>query len=366
MRRVSWRWALVAAMAGTLVAVPALAGALPAEPSQVTAPELLQRVRGSAAVGFSGYAESRGGLVLPDVEELGELPGLFGATTRTRVWWRGPADWRVDALTLVGERDVAVDPAGSWDWASADRRAVRLQDRLDVRLPQPGDLVAPVLARRLAGAANVAVSRLPATRVAGRSAAGMRLVPQDPTSTTVARVDMWVDAPTGLALRVEVYAAGEPRPSLESALLDVSVKLPARERTAFAPPAQVPVVGEEAPDIAALVDRLAPFVLPDRLAGLPRRQRVTALPTGGGVGTYGDGLTTLVVVPLPGRVARQAMARIDPAGSGEAVQVSTPLVNAVIGTERRLGYLIVGTVPLPLVERALASLLADPPRRLRQ
>ncbi len=48
------------------------------------------------------------------------------------------------------------------------------------------------------------LSRLPARRVAGRSAAGLRLVPADPAST-IARVDVWADEASGLPLRVEVY-----------------------------------------------------------------------------------------------------------------------------------------------------------------
>lgn len=358
-----WRWGAVAALLGVLLALPSLAGALPAQRSSLSAAGLLERIRASDGVGWSGYGESRGALVLPDVRELGDLPGLFAGTTRTRAWWRGPDQWRVDALTPVGEVDSTRDPDGGWTWNSADRRALRIVGELDVRLPTAADLLAPVLGHRLAGTGDVEVSALPARRVAGRSADGLRLVPQDPERTTVRAVDLWADVDTGLPLRVEVLAAGEEDPVLTAVLLDLSLSAPPLSLTDFPRPRNADITVGDAPDVAAIADRFAPYVLPDVLAGLPRRPR-SPLSTGGGVGTYGDGFTALAVLPLPDDVGRRLVARIDPDGDGRVARVTTPLVNALVGlgAEGR-AYLVVGTVPEDLLTSVLVQLRADPPRR---
>lgn len=363
-----WRWGVVAALLAVLLALPSLAGALPARlsarPSGLSAAGLLERVLASDTVGWSGYGESRGRLVLPDVRELGELPGLFAGTTRTRAWWRSPDQWRVDALTLVGEVDTTRDPNGGWTWNSADRRALRIVGELDVRLPTAADLLAPALGHRLAGTQDVEVSSLPARRVAGRSADGLRLVPRDPARTTVGRVDLWADVGTGLPLRVEVSAVGEGEPVLTAVLLDLSLTPPPVSLTDFRRPRNADVTVGDAPDVAALADRFAPYVLPDVLAGLPRRPR-SPLSTGGGVGTYGDGFTALAVLPLPGDLGRRLLSRIDDeSDDGRTAYVTTPLVSAVVGLgDRDRAYLVAGTVPEPLLTAALEQLRAAPPRR---
>jgi len=359
--RLTWRWGLVAALVGSLSALPTLAGALPADGAEVGAEQLLAKVRTSGDVGWSGYSESRGTLVLPDVRELSELPGLVGGTTRTRVWWRGPQDWRVDALSLVGETDTTRDGDGGWTWQSADRRATRLTGALDVRLPTAADLLAPTLGRRLARTADVTASRLPARRVAGRSAAGLRLVPRRPEMTTIGSVDLWVEPRTGLPLQVEVRAVGEPEASLVSTLLDLDLTTPSAGRTRFTPPGGAAVTVVEAPDLAALADRFAPYLLPEELAGLPRRPRST-VSVGGGVGTYGDGFTALALVPLPHDLARGIIRRVSSDPDGSLAPISTSLVNALVGLDRGgRAYLLVGTVPASVLTRALEQLRADPP-----
>ena len=357
----SWRWGVVAALVAGLAGLPTLAGALPASSSDLPPAELIERVRSSDQVAWSGFGESRGRLVLPDVRELGELPGLFAGTTRTRIWWRAADDWRVDALTLVGELDTTRDADGGWTWTSADRRAVRVVGDLDARLPAAPDLVAPVLGHRLAGTEDVQLSALPARRVAGRSVNGVRLTPQDPATTTVGSVDLWADPETGLPLQVEVRAAGVDDPVLTSLLLDLDLTAPPADRTDFERPRRAAVLIGEARDVAAAADRFAPYALPEEVAGLPRRER-SRLTSGGGVGTYGDGFSALAVVPLPPDVGRQLIGRIGPDPSGRTARVTTPLVNAVVGADGGdRAYLIVGTVPEVLLTRALSQLQASPP-----
>lgn len=345
----------MAALVGVLTALPSAAGALPVGSSDAGAQDLLDRVRASDRVGWSGLAESRAALALPDVQDLGELPGLLGGTTRTRAWWRDRADWRVDQLTLVGEVDVVQAPGRTTTWVSADRRASILFGELPVRLPRAADLLAPVLGRRLAATPDTRLSRLPERRVAGRTAAGLRVAPQDPATTTVESVDLWVEPATGLPLRVEVRAQGARLPVLTSVVLDLELAVPSVQRTAFDLPDDGTAALDSAPDVAALIDRFAPYVLPPVLAGAGRTDPA-GLDTGG-AGTYGTGLQAYAVVPLPGDAGRRVR-RAAPDGV-----ISTPLVNAAVGGNGRRTYLLVGTVPPGVLQGALAALVADPPPR---
>ncbi len=228
-----------------------------------------------------------------------------------------------------------------------------------MRLPRASDLVAPVLGRRLAAAPDAVLSRTPSRRVAGVSAAGLRVVPRDPATSTVDRVDLWVDPRTGLALQVEVRARGQEQPVLTSLLLDLDRSTPAAERTRFETPYGADVSTDQAPDIAAEVDRAVPYLLPDELAGR-RRQVVAGLERARGVGTYGAGFSSFVVVPLPRDVAARLSSRLEAVGGP---RLSTPLVNALVGTDPRRTYLLVGSVPQQVLDDALAALRRDPPPR---
>ncbi len=359
MRGKGWRWAAVAALVGVLAGLPTAVGALPATDSALSAEQLRDRVRASAGVGWSGTSESRAALALPDVRDLGDLPALLGGTVRTRVWWRGPTAWRVDEQRVTGEQDVVVDGGRTRTWTSADRTVADLYGDLPVRLPRAADLLAPVLGRRLAGAPDTVLSRLPARRVAGVNAAGLRLVPRDPAASTVAGVDLWADPRTGLALQVELRAQGQDRPVLRTLLLDLDRTAPPPGRTRLLAPRGSDVSVDDAPDIAAQVDRAVPYVLPSRLAGAAR-QVVPGLEQARGVGTYGAGLSAFAVVPLPRDVADRLSRRLDAAGGS---RLSTPLVNALVGRTPRRTYLLVGSVPQDVLDRGLAELLRNPPPR---
>ncbi len=351
----------MAAFVGVLGVAPTAVGALPAGDSSLTAEQLRDLVRTSAGVGWSGTNESRASLALPDVSDLGDLPALLGGTTRTRVWWRGPTAYRVDEQRAAGEQDVIVDGDTSTTWNSADQTVEELHGTLPVRLPQAPDLVAPVLGRRLAGSPDTVLSRLPARRVAGISAAGLRIVPRDPTSSTVSAVDLWADPRTGLPLQVELQADGQDRPVLTTMLLDLDRTAPAVERTAFQVPRQATLSVDQAPDVAAQIDAAVPYVLPGRLAGRTR-QAVGGLEQARGVGTYGAGLSAFAVVPLPRDVAGRLLRRLATLGGP---RLSTPLVNALVGSTGRRAYLIVGAVPQATLDRAFAELQASPPPRRR-
>ena len=356
---------MVALGVAVLVSLPLAVGALPARTDSTSTSDLLEAVRRSSTRGYSGYAEAVGGLRLPLTEDFSALTDLFGDRSRLRVWWRGEQDWRVDTVQATGETGLRRDVEGLWTWEYERGSALQTTDPA-IRLPRAADLEPAALGRRLLSEARPAeVSRLPARRVANRSAPGLRLRPAD-AGSTVERVDVWVDRGTGVPLRVEVYgvgAGGAVRPVVETGYLDFSADRPAAGTTRFAPPYPGRVRRERNPDVAAAINVFSPVVPPLRLAGLPVRTRVEGL---GSVGTYGTGLTVLVAVPLPGRVSRPLRDQlsgtpgITVTGLGVTLTVG-PLSLLLTDPPGRRGWLLTGTVSAATLDRAAGEIAADPP-----
>jgi hypothetical protein len=349
--------------------MPSAVAALPVtDRPDVTAEELVAAVRASDEVEHSGTAESRGRLDLPDVRRLGDLVALLGGTTRTRVWYAGPEAWRVDQQQPTADVAAYRDPAGTWTWDSSEGTAVRVRGTAAVRLPSPADLGPAELGRRLVAAAGDARTfRTDARRIAGRTGLGLALVPEN-ARTLVDRVDLWVDDATGLPLRVAVTARGESEPTTESAWLDLEVAPPPSDVLDFRLPPFVNPTVSDAPDVAALVDRFAPFQLPAELAGLPRTDD-GGVAGRGGAGTYGEGLSSLVVLPLPRDIARQTSRSLDGAGlvrelelrGRQGLALDTPLLSALLVREAGRAYLLAGTVVPGVLEQAALELVLDPP-----
>jgi hypothetical protein len=367
------RWA--AALAGlTAVALaPAAYARLPAGEADLAPRLVLARAVHSSDVPYQGLAESTGSLGLPDLPRLGDVAALFGGTTRTRVWWRSPTAWRVDRITSIGESGTYAVEGGvqTWDFESGSVR--RTVGTTPVRLPRVDDMVPPLAVRRaLAGTTpRDAVTALPSRRVAGRAADGIRVRPADRLST-VGHLDVYVDRRTGLPLSIVVVPRGSGVAAVRSAFVDIDVTRPAADEvTPKVPPfSRVRTTGT--PDLAAAVDRFAPFALPGALAGL--RRTTGLLGSGGGTATYGTGLARFVVLPLWPRLGRSAAsaatagggATLDVGSAGDAVLVGTPLLNAVVvqsidGGRRSRSYLVAGTVLRTVLQAAAEQLLDDPP-----
>ena len=175
--------------------------------AQADPQELRDRIAASAGVGWTGYAEARATLGLPRIAALADVTTLLSGVTRMRGWYAGPDRARTDVLSAVGERDRYVTPRGQavWDYG-AELLTIVARDP-EVRLPRSEDLLPPDLARRLlAGTApSDPATALPARRVAGVDAAGVRVTVADP-ETTVDALDVWADPATGLPVAVEVRA----------------------------------------------------------------------------------------------------------------------------------------------------------------
>lgn len=334
---------------------------MPPADSDASAAELLALVRGAEDRPWSGYVETRGTLQLPvadDLDDLDDLGSLLGEETRLRGWWRGAEDWRVDRLLTTGESDLVHRDGRTVAWSYERAEAVVGLDP-EVRLPRTADLVPPVLgARVLVGVGAGDVRRLPARRVAGVAAPGLRVRPPAPQSS-IDHVDLWADPGTGLPLRVDVHATGGGSPGFTTAFREVSLATPPASVTAFVPTAGTEVEVDAVLDIADAADRYAPLRPPPVVGGLRR-----AGGPDGAVGVYGSGTAQLVAIPLRDREAgalREQLALttgvVELAGPAAHLLEAGPLGVLLTGREDGAGWLVAGTVTAATLERAAGDLL---------
>ncbi|WP_214407228.1 hypothetical protein [Pseudonocardia lacus] len=369
-QRFSRRWLLVAAGAAGLVGLGSYsppAGAVDVDPERLRA-----RIAGAPRP-YVGYAESTGRLGLPEIPRLESVSQLLTTTTRIRAFVAGADRWRVDQVDNSGERDTYLVDGVEYAWDFGAQQLTRVVGRTPLRLPRAGDLAPPELARRIVRLAPTdPVTALPARRIAGRDAAGLRLTPTDP-DTTVGRVDIWADVAgdpaTALPLRVEVSArTGDPL--LFTELLEVSDRVPDITETTPTVPPGAGFVAVGAADISGALRVLEAAPAPARLAG---RDRVplTGTPDAElpGVGLYGSGLAGFALIPVSGDVARQAIGGAGAAGGaavevpeGRAVSLSTPLLSVLVHGRRGGSVLMMGTVAPQVLERALGELSGRGPR----
>jgi outer membrane lipoprotein-sorting protein len=293
------RWWIVGLGVLLLVASPVLVRALPVSDQDVSAGTLLTRIQGSRDVSFSGYAETAGHVALPVNDALSGLSTLLGSTNRVRVWWQDPSVWRTSTVRPTGETDLVHSGDRTVRWVYESKSATVYPD-VPVRLPTAADLLPQELARRvLAGARPEELSRIPARRVAGHDALGLRLTPAE-KQAGVSRVDVYADRASGVPLQVDVFARGGSSSVLTSRFLDFSVGRPAARSMRFHPPDDARLRFDSIVDLAAAADRFASRVPPTSLAGLPARG-----PAHGSVGVYGRGPTVLLAVPLWSRTAER-------------------------------------------------------------
>jgi len=358
------RWAVVVIAVAVLLSLPSLIAALPASDAGTSAADLRTAVLRSTDVAFTGYAQAAGGLDLPVSEQLTSVADLLSDRTSMRAWYRGPDDWRVDVVSPTGETDVHADAGGTWTWDYEGATATRTAPT-PLALPTASDLLPSALGRRLLSEATDAeLSRLGADRIAGRDALGLRLVPAEEASS-VARVDVWVDAGTGLPLRVQVFgedAAGPgAEPALDTGFLDLALTTPGAEVTAFAVPPGAEVRQGQDAQLLQAADRAGRdgdrVRLPAQLAGLDRRS-IEGAPRS--VGVYGRGITVLAVSPLPRRAADPLRAALVSAPESVVdalgVRISAGPLGLMLVSRADGSVLLAGTVSLDALAAAATEL----------
>jgi hypothetical protein len=345
-----------------LCALPAVVAALPVPGSDLSAAQLRARIMASEDAPYQGYAESDVDLDLPSLPDLSDVTGLLDGVTDQYTWYRSPDRWRADTLTAAGEDDVYQTPQGMFLWDYARNLFTQVTGAQPVRLPRAADLLPPALARRLLGFAGSAsrISRMASQRVAGVDAAGLRLVPADPSST-IGAVDIWADPATGLPVQVEVFGRGPGAPVLTARFLDLTQTRPALATVTPDPAPGVGFTRSQLPDVSGILNGFGP-PLPYLLAGFPR----VASPTGlADVAAYGSGFSRFVVLPLPADVGTQALNTALAAGgeiklpSGIGVLIRTPLLTVLLARWSYGGptFLFTGAVTAALLRRAASALL---------
>ena len=359
------RWLLVAVGVAVLCSLPAAVAALPVSSSPLTASAVRAKILASGDVAFSGYAESEGGLSLPDTDQLNSVADLLGGLTQLRVWWRSDRDWRVDQLSVSGEVDVHADSTqtSTWNYEANLLAVTRTPASVTVRLPMPADVLPATLARRLLSQSSDAeVTRLAAQRIAGVDAVGLRLRPADPNST-IDRVDLWADPQTGVALRVNGYQADAANPALSTSFLDFSRATPSAQTVDQSIVNGARVTLQNGDTISPLLRQFGLQAPPARLAGLARNE---LLPAFGAIGVYGRGVTEFVAAPLSGRIARPLLANLVKipglVRSGDNYQVAIGPLSLLLSNPGggRTFWLLVGTVKQPLLAQAAAQLSSGP------
>ncbi|HEX3650145.1 MAG TPA: sigma-E factor regulatory protein RseB domain-containing protein [Pseudonocardiaceae bacterium] len=359
------RWAVVAVAAAVACAVPSVVASLPVSGGPLDAAQLRQKIEASADRPYTGYASTQAELGLPELPAVGDVTKLLSGTTNIRAWYLAPDDNRVDVIDTVGERDVYQTPDGQFTWDYGSGLLTEILGAEPVRLPRAVDLLPPDLARRVLQMDPVdRPIALPARRIAGVATEGIRLRPTDP-STTVGQVDIWADPATGLPLRVEVTAKGAAKPLLISQFVTIDQHLP--DPSALRPPdAGGQLATAQAPDIVSAIAGFTRARLPDELSGYELQPQLPGLP---GVGRYGAGLATFVVLPLPRNIGGPAIDAATKAGAtdvpvvrGRAVLIGIPLLGVLIEQVGRRTYLVAGFVNHAVLQEAANELAV---RRLR-
>jgi len=272
-------WAAPALVAVAIAAAVTAPGAFAADPHprlpQRTARQLVADAVNSGDRPVSGDFRTVADLGLP------QLPGAGGGAGQWEQVATGTADWHVwehglpwQRVALFGqgrELDVIDNDGIFWTWNSTTQTAIREIVRLgagrhpagsrrghdrghrghrDRRraaglpfalpgpLSRPGDLTPPQLARRalraIGPSTDVRVG--PTTRVAGRAAYTLDLMPRSP-ATLVGQERIALDASTGVPLQVQLLPRGSDLPAFTAGFTTVSFGPIDRDVFRFRPPA---------------------------------------------------------------------------------------------------------------------------------
>ena len=365
-----WRWGVVLAGVVVLVSLPSIVAAWPVDDPDIATPTLLERIAASDQHAYEGLFESRGGVRVPDLGRYDDEVAMFTESQRVRVWYAAPDRWRADEITAGGETGWYREPAGLWRWRTGRQQVVFATRDGDepARFPRSMDVSPPELGRRVvrevaAEPGSAVIAALSARRVAGRTAAGVRIRPADAASSTITSVDLWADPETGVVLRVEIWAGGSV-PIFETGYLDVRLRQPARDVLTFDPD-ETGVLYRRTTTMDA-VETLTSFgiPMPDRLGPLTRRGSGAL-----GVQTYGSGLSIVTAFAAPRGVLGRRLESLptsDRPWGGSAIVIEAGLVNVEIVDTAGFSFVLAGTVPLRVLDEMAAALVGaeDPTRQV--
>lgn len=356
-----WRWLVVVTGIAVLCSLPVLASAVPVSVPRLSASQLRARILASQSISFTGYAESNATFGLPPLSAFSSVADLLDGTTKMEVWQASPTRWRVDTLSDASERDLyQAGAATQYTWDSSQELLTEITGQQSIRLPVAADLVPSALAVRIIRQAGsrATFATLPPRRVAGQAAAGLRVIPTDPSST-IGQVDIWANPDTGLPLLVDILARGGGKPALESQFFSESTWRP---QASLLTPRHVPGTGftvTTANDFRNVLSNVLARPLPTTLDG--RAQTSTPV---FGIGVYGNGLAPFAVLAIRGGLgliddAVSAGATPFTSQSVSGAYASAPLVNVVLVQQpySRTVFLLAGLVSRTVLLRAALDLV---------
>jgi len=250
------RWAVPAgavAAVGVVIAGSVIAGApaTPRLPARTTA-QLLAAVGGPSALppAMSGVVQETASLGLPDLpgssDPLSPLSLLSGTHT-FKIWYDGPARFRVAVPVSLGETDLRRDGNSAWLWNSRTNQATHYvlpatsagsepgappPDAPVGSIPTPQQLARQILA---AVGPTTTVGLQPNVTVAGRAAYQISLAPKDGRSL-IGQVRIAIDARDSMPLQVQVFARGASGPAFSVGFTSLSYGVPAASNFSFSPP----------------------------------------------------------------------------------------------------------------------------------
>ena len=367
MRR--WHRWIPAAAVPAAIAVGLLAGGAsavapppPATPEQVLA-LVAQHAAGSAQRQFSGTVEQRADLGIPAIPAQALGPATRGTgggaaagpeaavlelltTPHTaRVYADGRERVRVQVIDRLAERDLVRNGRDVWTYDS--RANAVTHATLPDKAASPGavpDATAPGVptaapddvARRLLAAAGPStdVTLGPPVSVAGRSAYALVLTPRT-DATLVDRVEIAVEAGTGMPLAVDVHARGQAAPAFHAAYTSLALGAPDPSLFTLTPPPGATVTEKTIPADAGAPHDATTHGTPPTPHAAPGWDAIAVVPADR--------------VPADFRASPLVQQLAVPVAGGRLL--SSSLVNILLADD---GRVLAGAVPASALEAAAA------------
>ena len=210
------------------------------EMSQMMSEEMIEDMQERMPEGFEDF--------VPQVIEQSSITDAisFLAGSDTIRVYASKDGFRAQILDPMSQRDLIVTPDAVYSYdaktntvltrtidVDLDRPTLaELNAQTELDLTNPDELAAALLAEA-EGTATIAVGD--DHRVAGRDAYRLTVTPESSVSL-VERIDISVDAETGLGLAVNVYSTEQSEVAFSVAFDDITIGAPDASRFAFTPP----------------------------------------------------------------------------------------------------------------------------------
>lgn len=358
--------AVAAVVAYAVVPAATASGAVHPTLPALTAAQLLTKVAGAKVQGLSGTVRESADLGLPSLpasSSVGARGGAGGLTgllsgTHTLTVAAAPGKLRVAVLGELSEQDLVVDgttvktydsttgrgtstalPALPALPAHADKKAWR--GRTALMAPSAASLTPQGAAQQalMALDPSTAVSIDPTAEVAGRPAYTLVLTPRS-TETLVSRVEIALDAATGVPLRTAIYATGHAAPAFSTAFTTISFATPKASTFTLDVPGATTTGKAPAANPGALSSDAYRHTSHTSRTGQHAADRVSTIGTGWAAVTKVDGikLTTAQTKQL------DELSTAVPAGR----LISTRLVSVLLTPD---GTAYLGAVPPSVLEK---------------